>query len=67
MEAVKVNIEKKLKRQKRVFENQMRDLKTVYLGEAIDFIKKSTGDIQRYLTQEHHKLVKRFIDWKERT
>ena len=67
MEAVKKNIEKKLKKQKRVFETQMRDLKTVYLHEAIDFIKKKTVDIQSYLTQEHQKLVKRFIDWKERT
>lgn len=37
------------------------------MQEAREFIKVQTDKIQRHLTKEHHKLVDRFLDYKNRT
>ena len=37
------------------------------LAEAIKYFKTSTVSINKLLTKEHHKIVKQFIAYKERT
>lgn len=61
------HIRKKLKIQKRVFETQLKNVKTIAMQEALQFVKNQSEAIQKHLTREHHKLVNRFIEFKERT
>lgn len=66
---VKVNefIAKRLKIQKRVFDTQMRNLRVVHIQEAQEYVKSKTEQISKHLTREHHKLIQRFQDFKQRT
>ena len=45
----------------------MKNVKSVILAEAIKYFKSSTVSINRLLTKEHHKIVKQFMAYKERT
>ena len=60
-------IAKKLRLQTKVHNTQLKNVKVIALQEARDFIRSQSEAIQKHLTREHHKLVQRFIDYKDRT
>ena len=60
-------LEKKMKIQKNVYETQLRNVKTLAMAEALEYVKEQSQSIAQYLTKEHRKLVERFQDYKIRT
>ena len=46
---------------------QMRNLKSTILTESIKYLKANCAIVVNKLTQEHHKLIKQFLAYKERT
>ena len=61
------HMQKVLKNQRRVYENSLKNLQSMAIKEALDFIKYQSGSIQKHLTTEHHKLVEKFQAFKDRT
>ena len=64
---INTHIAKKLNKQDHVFQTQLKNVKTLAIQDAINFIKIQSEFIQKHLTKEHHKLVEQFIAFKGRT
>jgi len=54
----------KLERAQRI---EIKNIKRVFMQESIDFVKRSSENIQRVLTKEHQGLLKQFIEFKKST
>ena len=37
------------------------------MAEALEFVKSQTETLSKHLTKEHHKLIERFMAFKDRT
>ena len=45
----------------------MKNLKPIYLQEAVDFVKSRSEEIVKLLTRTHHIMIKNFLDFKTRS
>ena len=45
----------------------MKNLKSVILNESVKYLKSNCAKVVNKLTQEHHKVIKQFLAYKERT
>ena len=46
---------------------KIKNLKTVAMQEAIDFVKRQSDELVKLLTKEHHRMAKQFIHFKDKT
>jgi len=58
---------KKIRQIQTNFDRQVKQIKPIIFEKAVKFVKEQTQTATKLLTREHHKLVQRFIDHKERT
>ena len=61
------HIKEKLKCQELVFQTQLRNAKTYAMEEASNFVSNQTDAISKHITKEHHRIVERFMAFKDRT
>lgn len=61
------HIKQKLKCQELVFQTQLKNVKTFAQEEASNFVAIQTDAISKHITKEHHKIIERFMAFKERT
>lgn len=56
-EQLKMIMEKKLHKERKNFQLQLKQLKPIVMQEAIDFIKRESEIITKLMTQMHHKVI----------
>ena len=70
-EAIKLIIDdalqKRTKYLDKVHQVEQRNIKAICLNEIVQIVRKYTDDSSKQLTNEIHKILKQFIDFKERT
>ena len=61
------HIKEKLKCQQLVFQTQLKNAKTFAMEEASNFMSNQTDAISKHITKEHHRILERFMAFKDRT
>lgn len=53
--------------QKNAYDSSLKNVRFIVMQEALDWVKKQSVSISKHLTNEHHKLIEKMLDYKERT
>ena len=53
--------------QKNAYDSSLKNVRFIVMEEALEWVKKQSVTISKHLTNEHHKLIEKMLDYKERT
>ena len=46
---------------------ELKNVKSIAMQEAMEFVKKQSGKVMGLMTRNHHKMARQFIEFKDRT
>ena len=66
-ELIKMLLDQQAKMLDKIHNIELKNVKSIAMQEAMEFVKKQSVKVASIMTKEHHKMTRQFLDYKSRT